>query len=155
MTTLHLGVLDIPYNEAPEAGAEKVVSGTQTTGDVAGWLENRYDIMQTFFDNHAQQIADDLTNSLAGALETILMGGPRSPNPFASGTEKVETAFRKFLDDEEMNGHTRLYDGKTYPVPTGAATRGVNHRLKIKRGPPRASFIDTGLYQSSFRAWID
>jgi len=40
-------------------------------------------------------------------------------------------------------------------VPTKAALRGVNHRLKhpYRRRGARPSFVDTSLYMSSFKAW--
>jgi hypothetical protein len=41
---------------------------------------------------------------------------------------------------------------------SGAATAGVNHRKKkpyAKANPARPAFVDTGLYQSAFRAWVE
>ena len=40
-------------------------------------------------------------------------------------------------------------------VPTGAAKKGVNHRLKIRRGKRRPSFIDTGILRTNFVSWVD
>ena len=39
-------------------------------------------------------------------------------------------------------------------VPTQAALEGKNSRLKVERGERRPSFIDGGLFKSSFVAWI-
>ena len=57
-------------------------------------------------------------------------------------------AFNVFLEGEEMAGLS--VDG----VPTLAALEGKNSRLKIERGERRPSFIDGGLFKSSFVAWI-
>jgi hypothetical protein len=43
-------------------------------------------------------------------------------------------------------------------VPTKAALKGINHRLRHpyrKSNPRRPSFVDTGLYVASFRAWME
>lgn len=136
---LSLGVLDVPY-----ADHEGV-----TTGDVAEWLEAEYEIMGTFYDKNAQAIADDLAASFEGELESIVMGKRAEPsNFFNAGTSKIETKFHQFLETGEME---KLgMEG----IPTKAALRGVNHRLKAKRGKRRVSFIDTGLYDASFRAKV-
>lgn len=147
MTTIHLGILDVPYAERDSDRGGKVKSGTQTTGDVAQWLEDKYDVMGNFVKAHEKDIADDMAESVAGALETLMTGGPVDADPLAEGMSGIETRFRKFLDDNEIAGMG--VEG----VPTAASLRGVNHRLKVKKGTSRPSFIDTGLYQSTFKAW--
>lgn len=162
MTTLHLGINDVPYvdfDEAPKkiakakrGKANKLRkpkdSGTgQTTGDIAEILEAKYGIMQTFADRHLPEIADSLADSMAGALESLMSGAPASHSPFGEATDEIAQKFRAFLDNKEMDGMPG--------VPTKAALDGVNHRLKGKRGPPRPSFIDTGQYQAHFQDWID
>ena len=47
MITFHLGVIDVPYEDE-----------NTTTGDVAEYLEEKYQIMQTFFDRYSNDIAD-------------------------------------------------------------------------------------------------
>lgn len=138
MTTLHLGVLDMPYARA----------GSKTTFDVAQILETRYGLMQAFLDMHAPVIAYEVENSLRGAIETVMMGG--RGQPFASATEQIEVLFREALSMQS-------YDFRVPGVPTQAALAGVRHRFKraYVRRDPRPSFIDTGLYQRSFRAWVD
>lgn len=146
---LHLGVVDLPYSGAPSKRGRK--SGTQTTGDVAGWLEARYHVMETFYELHKDDIAADLEDGLAGALENILTGAaPFTNNPFGSAENKIDERFRKFIDDREME--TIGYPG----VPTKAAQRGVNHRLKrpYQKRASRPSFQDTTLYEDSQRTWI-
>lgn len=159
--TLHLGVVDIPYSvEAPRRvrvkfrkGQKPVAStapaqGAQTTGDVAEWLEDRYHIMGFFFENHEKEVVEAIEEGLADVLESLMHGAPSTIDPFGAGTQDIGTAFKHFLDSNEMAGAVP-------GVPTQAAQDGVNHRLKIKRGAPRTSFIDTGTYQNAFLAWID
>lgn len=163
--TLYLGVIDIPY--ANEAKPEKVPqarkgkankpikpkaeSGTQTTGDVAEILEAKYGVMDTFAFARLPDIAKELEKSIAGALETLMMGGQADPNPFRSAESAVTTMFKQFLSTGAIE-HMGIQG-----VPTEAALKGVNHRLKhpyAKSNPRRESFIDTGLYAQSFIAWI-
>ncbi|CDY79475.1 hypothetical protein BGLT_02256 [Caballeronia glathei] len=163
--TLNLGVIDIPYSNAPPA--EKVPQakkgkankplkpkssgGTKTTGDVAEILEDKYGIMDTFAYVQLPDIAKALEESIAGSLETLLMGGMPSANPFASAESKITAMFKQFLATGAIE-HMGI-EG----VPTQAALNGVNHRLKhpyAKGNPRRESFIDTGLYQSHFLAWF-
>lgn len=140
MTTLNLGVIDVPYSDGKGV----------TTGDVAGWLENRYHPMEIFYEINQEKIATALADSVAGALESLLMGGPTdSAQAFAGGASAIEAAFREFLSLDVMA--SLGYPG----VPTAAALAGVNHRLKAKKGAPRPSLIDTGLYEASFRSWVE
>lgn len=161
MTTLHLGINDLPYvdYDAPPKKVAKAKRGKankprktkggggQTTGEIAEILEAKYHIMETFAERHLPEIAGSLAESMAGALESLMMGAPASQSPFGEATDEIKAKFQKFLDDKEMDGATG--------VPTQAAKDGVNHRLKLKRGPPRPSFIDTGQYQAHFQNWID
>lgn len=151
---LHLGVIDIPYAQAPRRNQRKAGSaGTQTTGDVAGWLENRYHVMEIFFESRRDEIAGDLESSLAGALESALMGGGSltTIDPTGAAATSIEDRFKKFLSLKEI-------EQLGVPgVPTMAAQMGVNHRLKnpYRRRAPRPSFIDTGLFEASFKVWAD
>lgn len=156
--TLVLGVVDIPYVQSPEplkprkdgrpAKPKKLKSGEQTTGMIAEILEDKYQIMQRFFDMHKANIAEDLTEAMAGSLESLLMGAPPRADLFASGTSKIEQQFRSFLENKEMD---KL---GIAGVPTAAALAGISHRFKGKFGPERPSFIDTGLYASAMKSWI-
>lgn len=154
MFTLHFGVIDLPYSfRVPVAKRGKRKgkrpSGGQTTGDVAVWLENKYHIMEHFYQLKAQKIADACAKSLEGALENMALGAPPVTNPLQGAMSDVEASFKKFLASREI-------ERQGYPgIPTQAALSGVNHRLSIKKGGRRPSFIDTGLYQSSFKAWAD
>jgi hypothetical protein len=162
---LVFGVIDIPYANAldqprrvPQAKPgrqrrrrpRKVASGTQTTGDVAEILEKRYNVMERFAGLNETEIVSSIENALVGNIENVILGAPITGEPLAAATSEIEEMFRDFLDRRGM-------DGYAWGVPTQAAERGVNHRLLhpyAKRGP-RPSFIDTGLYQQSFRCWVE
>ena len=147
---LQLGIIDLPYANAPRAPGSKATSGTQTTGDVAGWLEDKYHIFLSFWTLHGDDIAKDMEHSLEGALNSMLNGAPANHDVFGSANSKIRARFSEFLMKQEMDG---LFPG----VPTAAALRGVSHRMKrpYKRRAPRPSFIDTGLFESSFKAWME
>lgn len=167
---LHLGVIDIPYGDLTEAPALKVQRAVAkpskggrrapkkpkkaedhsaaTTYEVAVKLEAKYHIMEEFFGLYEKPIEGHVEQGLGDAIEAIGMGAPTTLDPYGAATSLIEKDFRFFLDRSEL---AFLVPG----VPTLAAQRGVNHRLKLKQGPPRPSFIDTGLYQASFKAWVD
>lgn len=165
MPTIFLGVIDLPYNEPPSAGPKRVRKaskhprphksqaakyGNLTTGDVAEILEAKYHVMELYWFLHEAQIAADFEESLSGALETLLMGGPIAATGFESALSKMEDGFKQMLSQRELD--TLGYPG----IPTAAAMAGVSHRFKsgyTKNRVPRPSFIDTGLYSSSFKVW--
>jgi hypothetical protein len=165
---LHLGVVDLPYSVPPPSGPKRKAKAKPsrrlpkphkahaakyqniTTGDVAEILEAKYAVMQTFYTAHETDVANAIENSLEGAVESLLMGGPPNLSAFGSATSQIEDLFKKFLSNQEM-------DALGIPgVPTMAAQRGVSHRFKnpYARRAPRPSLIDTGAYQASFTAWI-
>jgi hypothetical protein len=164
--TLNLGVIDLPYAEPPkkEKKARKgkgkrnkpakpeSSSATKTTGDVAAILEEKYHIWQTFADAKLPDIAKELENSIAGELETMLMGGRSSGNPFSGAESGITAMMKNFIFSQEVE---RVGIGG---VPTQAALDGVNHRLKnpyAKGNPRRPSFIDTSLMLTTLKAWFD
>lgn len=133
---LHLGVVVVPE---PQGG---------DTYSVATILEEKYGLFSKFAEAHQQDIANNLAESVAGALETIMMGGT-SPDPFAAGASQIDQEFRTFLDTEEM---AKL---GVAGVPTKAALMGKSIRFKRKRGEKRPSFIDSGVLQASFKSWVE
>jgi len=154
VTTLHLGELDQPY---------AYDNNGQTTGDVAEALEQRYGLFSAFVNMNEDAISQQVENSLEGAFETMFMTGQFSRlGAFNTATSGIEDLFRTAID-------MRAYDGRLKGVPTRAAQMGVRHSKKNPFGrwrgrgknkhfepwPPRASFFDTGLLSSSFRAWVD
>lgn len=137
-TTLHLGVLDVPYTE-----------GGKTTGDVAEILEDKYHVMWMFFALHGQEIIDRMTDGLVRDMENRAMGAPEGQDPFAGAMSYGETLFRTFLEQKEL-------DGMVEGVPTAASLAGVSHRFKRKKGAPgRPSFVDTGQFSAAFKMWAD
>jgi hypothetical protein len=163
---LKLGVIDVPYANEAQAGKipqakkgkankplkPKTASGTQTTGDVAEILEEKYHIMDTFAFARLPDIAKELEDSIAGELETLLMGGRSNPNPFAKAESAIGTMFKTFLETADIE-HMGI-EG----VPTQAALDGVNHRLKhpySKENTRRPSFMDTHAYHDHFICWFE
>jgi len=155
--TLHLGVISLPYVEAPKPGQKKATASTVTTADVAQFLEEKYHPMEVFSNVHGQAIADALAQSMVGALENLELGAPLSQNVFGEAESKIEHMFKKFITMGEM-------DSLGIPgVPTQAAKdrasgKKRSSRMKNKRRGGNAkpiSFYDTGLYESSMKAWIE
>ncbi|HCI7179078.1 TPA: hypothetical protein NPQ89_002579 [Salmonella enterica] len=135
MITFHLGVIDVPYEDE-----------NTTTGDVAEYLEEKYQIMQTFFDRYSNDIADLMAKDISASLENMMAGAPPAKDPLAESMSRIHDLFVAFLDNTEMNGLSG--------VPTRRALEGISRRFKNKKGPPRPSFIDTGTYQAAMRAWV-
>lgn len=164
MTTLHFGVVDVPYQRSltpQEARRERwlrkkapwqSLSGTQTTGEVASILERRYTLFSFYWERHKDEIVEQLTDAMAGKLENAMMGHASNQPLFSPGDlSAIETGFREMIDNREL-------DGQVAGVPTQAAQRGVNHRLQhpyAAKNPERPSFWDTGLLSKSFRAWVE
>lgn len=144
MTTLHLGVLVQPYR------ARTPKARPVTTGDVAEFLESKYHLMASFAHVHRQDILDAVEYSVAGGMESMLMG--RQVDLWGSATQEIQQMFRDFINSKES-------ENIGIPgTPTAAAIAGVSHRRKhpyAKRNPRRPSFRDTGLFVGSFRAWAD
>lgn len=157
MIRIHFGVTDLPYSHGDLGKSSTGRQRASTTGDVAEILEGKYGVMEFFWNNHKNEIIDALSDSLSGALETALMGGPVKDlrHGMQAGASEVERLFQVMIDSKEM-------DHKIDGVPTQASLDGVSHRFKKKRHLNKArqrtirpSFYDTGLYQSSFRCWGD
>lgn len=160
MPTLHLGVIDIPYAYEREKTSKRgkllkkklKVSSSITTGEVADILEEKYHLMELFFEAHREQIEERLHESLAGALESVAMGAPPDMNAFAAGEQGVAELFKQFITSGEAE---RMGIPGT---PTEAALKGVSHRKAhpyAKANARRPSFYDTGMYADHFTAWVD
>jgi hypothetical protein len=147
MTTLHLGVIVQPYDNSVGA----------TTGSVAEILEEKYHIMEVFFESRVDEVIGALERSIQSALDQLDANVPvENINPFGTATADIETAFRHFLDSQEI-------ESLGIPgVPTQAALNGVRTSYKNPTGKkgkrakrsPRPSFIDTGLYNANMKAWF-
>lgn len=158
MATLHLGVDDIQYRYEQQAVGKdgrilkrmRKVKSSQTTFGVAEKLEEKYKIMETFFTDEEEFIADQLTLSLDKALEAILSGAPAEHDPYGRAATAIQDRFKQYLTTKKM-------DFRVDGVPTKASLLGVSHRFAhpYAKRPPRPSFIDTGLYEASFRVWVE
>lgn len=175
---LHLGVIEQLYdnplsyekarNKAYKYGKAKAGSVeapamampmAKTTFDVAERLEERYHVMELFFKEVGiDLIAKALEHSVEVAIknvftESLANDEPLSPSkqgPLSDAMNEIEAAFKHFLS-------LQFLDEVARGVPTTAARKGVNHRMKHPYAPrpERPSFIDTGLYETNFKAWID
>jgi hypothetical protein len=135
---LNLGVLDVP-----ELDSEK------TTYDVAKILEEKYGLFTVYAEQYAEVIAQHISEDVAGSMETFLLTGKFPSEPLPQAADAIGKDFQKFI-------YTREAEGAGMPnVPTQAALKGVNRRLKIKKGARRPSFIDTGIMEASLKAWFE
>lgn len=161
MITLHLGVIDIPYAYDQEgerktkkrAGKKKrKVTKSITTGEVADILEDKYHVMETFYEVHELEIVKHLEESVAGALEGLMSGVPSQMDPFAAGAQQINEMFKTFI----LSGEAEQV---SIPgTPTQAALKGVSHRKAhpyAKANGRRPSFYDTGMYVDHFMSWVD
>lgn len=152
MTTLHLGVADLAYSD-PDA------KGAATTGEVATILEKKYHVMRVFLEQNEAKIGDWLVDAMKGVIENMMAGKPLASVNVDLGTKlgkrsisgvsingKIEERFRDYLALGEWQ--------QTSGQSIAAADRGRTLRRKSKKGPKRVAFIDTGLYQAAFRAWV-
>ncbi len=143
MPTLHFGVIDQLYKDE-ENGIVK------TTGQVATELELKYHVMEVFFDKYEKEIEEILEAEMTSQFEQLLSG--KRPLELIINTFKIEELFKKYLSRDEWQKIT----GRIIQTALQGVSKRFKDRfnLKKKRGP-RPAFIDTGLYQASFKAWID
>ncbi len=146
---IELGVIDNPYE-----------SSDKTTGDVAQILEAKYHIIGIFVEVHKADIQRILERSFVTAFEEMAIGLPPRP-VHASALQEIQVLMKRWLSTQEVERQGII------GVPTLAALMGVNHRFRsglnrvsmkqfrkgARQGVRRPSFIDTGLYQASLKAW--
>jgi len=165
VTTLNIGVIDVPYAYEQEHLTKKgkpfkkrrKVTLSITTGEVAEYLEDHYAVMETFFEAYRDRIEESLVEAVLGDLDNVLNNRPANPEIFAPACSEIEAWFKHYLSSREAEYQASL-KGPTLAVPTQAALAGVNHRLAhpyAGSNPRRPSFIDTGLYQASVKVWIE
>lgn len=139
-----LGVNDIPYGQS--YGKDR---GT-TTGDVAGFLEDKYHVMEHFWELNQEGIEGAMVDAFSTSLASLLKGNPETEtSAFGAAEATMESMFKNMLALKQL-------DELGYPgIPTAASLQGIQHRMqKVTKGPPRPSFIDTGQYEKSFVAEI-
>ena len=150
---LLLGVLDVKYSDAHGVFQRKNGTPPDTsTGEVAGYLEDKYHIIEIFFEERQEKISKWMAEAISHQIADLLSGAQPNRDPLFSAMQKIELEFRMFLDSDEISSilPTKLQ--------SQAAIAGVTHRRKsgyTKGNVSRPLGIDTGLYQASFRAWTD
>lgn len=120
-----------------------------TTGDLAEILESKYGLYSVFLDANLEKIEEQVAESLSDAIDNMLAGAPAPENPLAGAEQAMARDFINFLDTSEIEKIG------VRGTPTEAALKGVNHRLKLRKGGRRPSFIDTGTLRAATTAWID
>ena len=150
-----LGFESLPYTTRSSRTRAKLGKGVRiakgygegtTSAEVAKELEERYNLVDTFYLGVEDELSSALEEFYGEKIEAIMMEKPPKKILGDELTSKVEEEFRKYLLKEEHGIHTL------------AARRGVSHlspQPYSRKNPPRPSFIDTGLYMKSFRAWIE
>lgn len=133
--------------------SHQVYGAGKSTGEVAKDLETKYHIVELFWEMEEGNFVTMLEEVFAEDLEEIMQMQKltkKTKGISVAETDKIEEKFRQNLSQ-------RKYDGQP-GIPTTASLRGVSHLRSqpySRRNPPRASFIDTGMYQRSFRAWVE
>ncbi len=115
--------------------------------------------MRVFLEQNETKIGDWLVDAMKGELENMMAGKPLASVNVDLGTKlgkrsisgvsingKIEERFRDYLALGEWQ--------QTSGQRIAAAERGRTLRRKSKKGPKRVAFIDTGLFQAAFRAWV-
>lgn len=153
---LNLGFEAFPYTTKSSRTRKVLGKGVRihkgygvgkSSAEVAAELEERYQLVETFWNQVEDKLVDELEGAYAENIEDILMM-QQPPKKLVSDdfTNKIVDDFKSYLDREE------------HGIKTLAARRGVSHLLPrpySRSNPSRPSFIDTGLYKGSFRAWTE
>lgn len=152
--TFNLGVTNKPYPYTTRLrsvmGRQRRVRAPKTTTEVMEILEAKYGVIDAFYTSKKPQIDRICLHYLKADLDHQMRGGAASKNPLAGAMVEIEELFVKFLDKRQVE---RL---GIAGVPTEAARMGIQHKRGRKTfGSRRPSFVDTGLYRDSFRAWVD
>ena len=120
----------------------------KTVGMVAEELEKKYGIVEAFYGMEQDFVVDNFETAMSNSMAQGMMGGSWD---YTWDPTPLEGKFRRALSG-------RKFDGVLRGVPTRAAQMGVSHlRADVYRkgAAARPSFIDTGLYQRSFKAWME
>lgn len=142
MLKLNLGVVDVGYTGE---------SGAASTGDVAQILEDRYHIMRVFYEANEEFISEAIANDMSGSIESMLQGAPASSFNLATAMSKIEARFREWLDSGELQRMLPQH----LAVSSDTLSRSSRRKSgQMPEGQQRQAFIDTGLFQASFRAWL-
>jgi hypothetical protein len=122
-----------------------------TAKDVAKELEDKYAIVETFYNMEEDHIVDLIEDAFLEDLEEVMQADKVSRKGISDeATNQIQERFKQNL-------LLKKYDGVLGGVPTLAAQRGVSHLQAhpFTRRAPRPSFVDTGNYMNSFRVWVE
>jgi len=136
---VQFGVIDMVYDYGEDPG--------KTTFEVAKDLEDHYGIMETFYKVHRADVQREVIKTLTNQLADVIQFD--APMPDEVLLSNTVSRFQLFLTTHEVE--TLGIPG----TPTLAAIEGVNSRFKTRSDPGRPSFVDGGLYETSFQAWIE
>ncbi len=147
-----------PLTQSTKSKKPRVLTRSQegygqgkTTLEVAADLEAKYKIVETFWEMEEDDFVEMLEDAFADTIEEVMTVEKVSKKGVSiKETDKIEAKFRQNLAN-------RRYDGVISGVPTTASQRGVSHLRQhpYAKRAPRPSFIDTGMYQRSFRVWVE
>ena len=128
--------------------AQQTYGQNKTVGQVAEELEKKYGIVDAFYKLEENFIVDGFEGAYMNSLELGMGGG--SWDVIWDPSLTLEPKFRRALS-------SRRFDGLIRGVPTQASLRGVSHLRQDPYSPAasRPSFVDTSLYQRSFKAWTE
>ncbi|CAM6003685.1 unnamed protein product, partial [Sphagnum balticum] len=125
MKTLHLGV-DVETYEGLST----------TTETVADYLEDNYNIIQTFYVSQLELISKVIEEDLEYTIQALISGAPPPVDTIGPASQEIEARFIEFIEGEELANYGIA------GVPTKAALAGKHHGTKTF-GPRRPSFDDT------------
>jgi hypothetical protein len=121
-----------------------------TTFEVAKILEDKYHIVELFQVMEKERINELAGDIITDAIEGIEKFTRHRWKKRTKAMEGIESRFRANLVGRKFDGNPG--------IPTLAAQRGVSHLNQhpyANRGGSRPSFVDTGMYKQSFRAWLE
>ena len=140
-----------------------------TTGSVGTQLEENYGLFSAFYEHEKDEITHLIEEDVDLAIQSLISGGGLSKNVFGDSTSEIDHLFKTFLSTQEAE--RVLAPGVNgLPVPTKAALEGKSLRLKggrrlrkVKKGQEyetaygnrRPSFIDSGVFEASFKSWVE
>lgn len=133
----------------------------KTSIEVALYLEKKYHLKETFFNQFKDKIIKLWHQAFVDAWNNMLRGGYVHPDINMLLGKANDTVTQWFRDVLNKRG----FDGVIRGVPTFAAQLGISSRFKsgfttkvvnCKRiRISRPSFIDTQLYRNSSKTWIE
>ena len=154
---LNLGVIDVPE---PEGG---------TSYTVGVELEKQYGVFSMFANTYEKFIVETVAEDAADGLEALMRGESVSVNTvFATSGEEITNKMHEFITTQEVERVAPSYgeygiptqaalEGKTLRTAAGKTISKVRKGQKVKKvyGQRRPSFIYSGIFEKSMKAWIE